>query len=411
MRYSALPLLSLCTAFAFLACLEIGKGKAPARTAGDVGVGSASAMTAIACLGIAVLTGVFLLVRHAPYVSSDERANEFAMGVSLGDLRAADRVSAIRSLEQQAGDRDLRIGIASPGTLRGVGPNDPIWINCGNCYLGGLPLPVRTVRAEVYSVAQDTFVHLGVSVDEGRDFQRDLDTGGILKVAIVSRSLANQHFESGDAIGRTLRFGDSRLLTVVGIASNRAEARSGTDYAVYVPIGQAAPTELEVLGDTRTLGAVPELLPAEATTGLVRSSTDTFAVHHWFDGLLRMVGLVGAFLVGFGAWVSGRSEARAVSYEVALRKALGAKSKQLWIFFALNLGHRLGIALLGGFWISLFLGAALNAAYGGIPQIDVVASTQASFLVGLGMLLGSLPQYARAIREEPVQSLGAAAWH
>lgn len=388
-------------------------GRRSMRGEGRMG-GVVSSPAAVAAVGFAALTGIGLLARHGPGVSTSPNVDgqpELVGSVSLDHLPAEGRGRSLSEWSIRAAgatDDGRRAGIASAGAARGTGHRARIWVECGDCYEGGLPMPLKTVRAEVHAVASDTFPHLGLAVLDGRDFDDRRDVG-VPDVAVVSRALAARHFERGEAVGRRIRVGASTWLTVVGVVSDPPDARDRSEYAVYLPVTQAAPTHVEILATTRA-GLEPLLATAPEGIGraTIRTGAEVFAVHGWFGRLLQGVGIVAWLLVGLGVWLGSRSEARATAFELSLRRALGARRRDVHAHFLVSSGRRLALALGAGAWLSLFLGAGLEGAYGSIPNVDGVVWLRVGVVIASAWMVGAWPSFARARRLSPAVGLRAA---
>lgn len=242
--------------------------------------------------------------------------------------------------------RTIQYGLAMAGEAT---------VECGRCFEAMLPAPLKVVRAEVHAVAPDTCTHLGVAVASGRDYDDALDRGAP-SVAIVSASLAGRHFELGQPLGRRLRVGESAWLTVVGVVSDRSDARSHQDYAIYVPLAQAAPENIEILvdGPASSLERALAAAPAGVAVDPVRSAAEVFSSQVWFQNLLRALAWITMGLVGVGLWTSATNEAGAARYEVAVRRAVGATRRSSVGFYVGFAGRRLALALtLGGVALAL----------------------------------------------------------
>jgi hypothetical protein len=361
---------------------------------------------AVGALGFAALSGVGLLTLHGPS-RGGSGPHGFVVDASMGTTPES-RGDAIVSWVEEVRATGMLAGLASAGTSRAAGHRDNVTTDCGRCFEGMILMPLKTIRAEVHAVAPDTFAHLGLSVERGRDFDPVLE-GTTPSVAIVSRALANRHFERGQPLGRGLRVGESEWLTVVGVVGDRDDVRTTADYAVYLPIAQAQPSEIEwLLPEHVDVARVAAVAPAGTVLGAPRSRADVFAVHRWFRGLMAVLGLAALALLGAGLWVSAMNEAGATRYEVAVRRAVGAGRKALWRFYAAYAGRRVLIALAIGAWLSLFLGAGLTYAYGSIPQLDWrVWSCLGLWVAGL-YVIGSAPPLVRAVDDPLVPTLDAA---
>jgi hypothetical protein len=230
--------------------------------------------------------------------------------------------------------------------------------------------------------------------------------GGAPSAAIVSQALANRHFEGGRPLGKRLRVGDSPWVTVVGVVGDRNAAGLG-DHAIYVPLAEVQPTEIELIVDgPTTIGeAIALTAPPGAALSAPRAQADVFAVHGWFRRLLNALGAAATALLGVGLLVSAANESDAARYEVAVRRAVGAPRRAVWRFYLAFAGRRLFAALLVGAWLSLFLGAGLSEAYASIPQIDWAVWGLVGVWVFITYTLGSLPPFLRAVRSPLLPTL------
>lgn len=366
----------------------------------------AGSPSVVGAVGFAALSGVGLLAFHAPTVGAAATRGS-VVEASLADLPPAVREEAILSLTDGARRSGVRVGLASAGATRAAGHRDGATTECGRCFEGGIPMPLKAVRAEVHAVAPDTFVHLGLAVTSGRDFdERDRGTPS---VAIVSRALADRHFERGEPLGRRLRIGESEWLTVIGVVGDRDDVRTRADYGIYVPLAQARPTEIELLADVSTswVASLAVAAPAGVVLAAPLSRADVFAVHRWFRALLGALGVVAFALLGAGLWISAANEGGATRHEVAVRRAVGASRGAVWRFYVGFAGRRVLAALMAGAWLSLFLGAGLAEAYGSIPQIDLGVWTGAAAWVTATYLLGSAPALLGAAKGPVLSALDA----
>ncbi|MCA1789011.1 MAG: ABC transporter permease [Thioalkalivibrio sp.] len=369
----------------------------------------ASGPVSISALGFAILTGIGLLSTYTPTGDPDGQSTLLTAGVSLGDMPHPAGMDELMGWVGRAAATTGPLGLASAGTVRGTGVGNMTWVDCGRCFEGGLPLPFRTVRTEVFAVNRDTFPHLGLELLEGRGFD-DLVDSAKPSVAIVSRALAGRHFESGQAVGRRIRVGDSDWLTVIGIVTDRSDIRDHMEYAAYLPVTQVRPAELEVIGQTSKdhIRRAAEVVPAGISVSDPKSLAEVFAVHSWFGQALGLVAVLSYVMVLFGAWIGASNEARATEFEISLRKAVGAKRSDLIRHFVSRTAGSLAVALGVGAWLALFLGVGLNDAYGGIPQADLSVSLRAAFPVIAAFVVGFWPSYARSIRRTPSAGLRAA---
>jgi hypothetical protein len=365
------------------------EARAGARSheAGGSGLGELVGSPAmIGAVGFAALMGVGLLTVHAPGGRITTSSNTGTVAAaSLEQVPKDRRGDVISEWTARARAGNAPVGFASAGMTRGTGRRDFATVECGRCFEGGMPMPLRIVSPEVFAVAPDTFVHLGMTVSSGRDFDDAVDRGAPSAV-IVSGALAARHFEDGDPLGRRLRVGESDWLTVVGVVD-------GSDgYAVFLPLAQARPADIELLAS----GAASSLRPAldGAPPGVVvrgpRTMAEVFSAHHWFRRWLSAMGAAASALLGAGLWVSAANEAAATGPEIAVRRAVGATRRSFWTFYVVFAGRRLAFALVVGAWLSLFLGAGLELASPSIPRSDWRIGCGIAAWVAAAYVLGSL---------------------
>lgn len=294
------------------------------------------------------------------------------------------------------------VGIASAGTLRGVGRRASVLVDCGRCSLGGLPLPMRTVRAELHALAPDTFTHLGVGLLEGRDFRAE-DAGNEVTAVIVSRSMAIRHFEDGEAVGRRVRLGEGGWVEVVGVVEDRWDIRDPDEFALYVPLLQARPDAVELFesggrgGLARALSAVPSEVRVEEPRPVLAS----FAAGRWFGTVLTVLAILAVGVAVSGIWMGARAEMQARIGELGLRRAVGARPRHLWRYWMTFVARHFGGAVLVGAWLAIALAVELERSFGMPPVLDARIWAAAALPLLGAFLAGALPPFLQARRGAP----------
>jgi hypothetical protein len=172
-------------------------------------------------------------------------------------------------------------------------------------------------------------------------------------------------------------------------------------YAIYLPLAQARPTDIEILaaGSETALRPARDAAPAAAKIGVLRSRAEVFSTHGWFRRLLNAIGTTALLVLGAGLWISAANEAGAARHEIAVRRAVGATRRSFWTFYFRFAGRRLAFALAVGAWLSLFLGAGLEGAYTAMPRADWRVWCVVGSWVSIVYVLGSLLPMARAAKE------------
>ena len=336
----------------------------------------------VAAPGFAALVGVGLLGSDAagPTGPDSIQAGDRMVLARLNPLPPALRGPALASWAGRIGGS---VGMASSGTVRGAGRRGTVWVDCGSCSVGGLPLPVRTVEAELHALPPDTFSLLGVDILQGRDFRAD-DAGDQLTAAVVSRSLAVRHFQNGQAVGRRIRFGEGGWIEVVGVVEDRWDIRDPDEFAVYLPLLQARPDAVELFeaGGPPGLGEALMAMPPGIRVEGPRAVRATFAAGRWFRTILSALATLALMVAVAGIWMGARAEMKGRSGELALRRGLGAAPRHLW-------RH----------WLAFV--AELERSFGLPPILDARIWLSAALPLLAAFVAGALPPFLSARRGAP----------
>jgi len=433
--------------------------------------GAAAAVATLAGIGLGALLPLAIARRGAPLVSAEEASLALAvpavqLGLSLtvlvaGSLLGArsrapagaarpggaggtadgevyefttlDSTPAARAaaygalLRQLSADHAVAVAsLASRGAMIGLGPEDVVASDCGDCRWGGLPLPWHTFFAIHHLVSADTFRALGLRVVAGRALS-DADGWDAPRVAVVSRSLAALHFEAAGAVGRSIRIGhgSDALYTVVGVVEDRVPAGFGGGYqppdVVYLSVLQHPAAALELLVRPRASGGGAAGAAAERAlravfgprlAGLARTSEAGLLAAEaaplgWFG---RMLGAVGGALVAIATigtfavmWLWVASLLR----ELGVRRAVGARRRDLLAFVLWRAALVAAAGLAFGLWAGMMAWDALGAVVAGLPAWDPHAVVRYGALLVAATLAGAMVPALRASRQSPVRLLGA----
>ena len=427
---AATPLVA--TAVATLIVLLAGAGLgvvfAPRRRLTDASAAPAGLTIPSAQLGLAlvVLTASALMVRHATSgQAAGARPAEgevFSGSSTLADpaLRATRYASLLASL--RAGSRFDSVTLASAGTVVGLGTLSIATTDCGICPWGGLPVPWHAVPTTHRFVSADSFQALGVRVIAGRGISA-VDTWEAPRIAVVSRSLAQRHFQNGEAIGRRMLLGnDDRVWhTVVGIVDDPPSQALGSAllpaFTVYASVLQHPPVNVELLVRSRpgaSGGPSPRAFLAGAlggSAGRVREAAERELAARermpveWFGRLFAAEGwailLIAAVASGLqmSLWVRSRSA------ELGLRRAVGATRRRVLGAVLLRAGT---VGLLGtamGLVIGPAVWGALGTVVRGLPAWDTGLVVRFAGLLILVATAGALGPAWRVARTDPARLL------
>jgi ABC-type antimicrobial peptide transport system permease subunit len=276
--------------------------------------------------------------------------------------------------------------------------------------------------AYTFFVSPEFFAAMGIRVLEGRDFTAD-DRGK--PVVIIDRLLAERHFPGRNAVGDTLTFGASTQggggSTIVGVVEstriNGPEDRSGQPF-VFIPLSRAANYTLllrtdrpadDVLRSVREkLRAVDPSVPMYMS-GSLQSRVDLqlkdrrgiMLLLVAFAGLALLLSAVGIY--GVVAYdVTQRTR------EIGIRGALGATRGQIVGLIIRQSLWKVGIGLIAGLALSLYLVRFLGELLYDVPPVDPMAYAIVCLaLISVAFLASYLPA-RRSARINPVEALRVA---
>ena len=261
---------------------------------------------------------------------------------------------------------------------------------------------------------------LGMELLDGRDFSSTDVTGG-QDVTIVSRTMAEQYWPDGRAVGGTVRLGEN-VVRVVGVAEDvhwGSVDEDATNF-MYVPLAQseieasgALTAVVRADGDPRTLlgplraelraldSSIPPRFVAtmDELLGAVLMPQRLGAVLLSAFGLLAMV----IALVGIVGVVSYR--VRAQRRALGVRIALGAGQSQVRRLILRGIAGPIAVGLGIGLLAAATLGGVVAGFLYEIEATDPVTYVATALLLGAVALAASLLPAREAGRVDPVQVL------
>jgi predicted permease len=380
-------------------------------------------------VGLAVLLAVSagLLLRTL------ERLGEVRLGYQTGGRLVATVHAPAASFEEYvAAARNLAaLGEALealPGVVAAVAavglPSGPHRSNGAYAVVGrhrffepGQVLP----EADFTLAAPGYFRSLGIPILAGREFQAG-DLYHAPFVAVVSESLAAESFPGEDPLGQQLQCGlDSETpMTIVGVVGDvrqdSPESRPGP--ALYMSLAQhpryANEVQIVVHADGDPAALVPAVRAAiqrqrkDAATSFttlshqVAGTIATPKLRGRLAGLFACVALLLAGAGVYGVMAFATSQRRG---EMALRLALGARGRDLWLLIAES-GLRLvaaGLAL--GLLATLAAGQLLQSLIFGLEVHDPATwSSVVGVLFSVALVTIAGPAW-RAMRSDPARVL------
>ncbi len=373
-------------------------------------------------LSLIALTAGGLLLRQAEELPARAVAAHASGDVwALNPEPAAPeaRAAAYATLLDRLGGVPGGASLSSPGVPLGLGPVSRLTTDCGLCSEGGLPLRFKHPLATHQFVSPDSFRILGFTVLAGRVFTRQ-DDWKSPRVAVVSRALAEQNFQNGDAVGRTLTLGDNRddWYTVIGLVGDRAPGAFGAGaqppYAVYVSVLQQPPDavdlHLPVTGAAVAASVrdpIAALDPRASPTSLATLWRAESAPVTWFGRWIRLGGWEMLLIAAVGLFSFVRIWVLSLQPELGVRRAMGATRGQILVMVLRRATLVGGAGLAMGLWFGPALWGGLGEVLPGAPAWD------APLLLGYGAslvattVLGALWPAWDAARRNPAALLAS----
>ncbi len=294
--------------------------------------------------------------------------------------------------------------LASPGAWIGVGVQDMVTVDCGECTVGVWYMPVYGVDTTVHAVGHGVLEAMGARVLEGRGIEAGDDAERPL-VGVVNTAF-RRHFQDGRPIGRQVRLrgGGDRWVEIVGVVDDPEAVGPGspdtTDPVLWVALAQHPTSMVEGVAPG---GSDPRLDPIGVPTTLGDLERAMIAPAVWSGWLLLFSGIVALALSLFSASAVGRIEARGRARATAIRLALGGAPgalarRLMWRTVRLSAG-----AAVAGVLVSWVLQAGLGVA-GGSMVAAAARSTVAPWLalaVVVATAVGGWPRARALLRTQP----------
>ncbi|MGH9938538.1 MAG: ABC transporter permease, partial [Blastocatellia bacterium] len=304
-------------------------------------------------------------------------------------------------------------GISQVSPFSGRGQGGPFAVE-GQEPREGDPVKLAQLRR----VTLDYFTAMGMPILQGRPFA-PADTGTAPPVVIVDEMLARTHWPQGDAIGRRLRIGGDRLLTVVGVVPDvkyrslneetrphiyrpmpqwvsrgaTLVIRSANDSAALIPAVRrevaSLDSELPFFKVSTVEEAMAQTLGAKRLINLLLTSFATLAL------LLALIGIYGVMSLNVGSRTN----------EFGIRLALGARGADV---LRLVVGQGLRLTLVG---VALGLGGAfgltrlLETLLFGVKATDPLIFAGAAVLLSLATVAACYIPARRATKVDPLVAL------
>jgi predicted permease len=378
-------------------------------------------------LSVALLTGAGLMVRSS-YYSLQQDIGADVTGFMSGRVGLPEATYSreaqgrffermVAELETQPGELAAAAATAMPG----VGASDVYYATDGKTYQRRGDYP----EADSVVVSTGWFEAFDLRLLEGRDFNSG-DRLDSMPVAIINEALAREHFGNESAIGRRIQvlldFNAPTTLTVVGVAPNVLHDDSWEEGGVFPPTIYQPVTQqpyrfltvaVRIQGDPASFGMLiretARRLDGDLAVYFVKSLEDLqkqfkaglillsqiFAVFAVIALVLAAVGIYG--VLSFATGQRNR--------EIGVRRALGARDKQILRTVMRSAGVQLAIGLGLGAIFAPMVGRVLGDGLQGLPADDPMVYTVVIIVLIVSTMIASWVPALRALRVQPAMAL------
>ncbi len=283
---------------------------------------------------------------------------------------------------------------------------------------GYTPRPDEPMDIIYEVVAPHYFQTMRIALAEGREFS-DLDHAQSAPVAIVNETMARRYWPGQSPLGKRLRGGGGKWITVIGVARdvNHFGARAPARTFMYYPLYQFYDSQMTLVA--RTVGDPWQALPG--VRGVVRELDPTLSVFDettlathsgiplFLDRIvvtfLSALGLLALALAAIGLYGVMSYSVTARTHEIGVRMALGARGLDV---LKQMLKEGMVLALIG-----MAIGLAASFAFTRLMEslLFGVSATDAATFVLVSLLLAAIAALAcylparRAMKVDPMVAL------
>jgi putative ABC transport system permease protein len=304
--------------------------------------------------------------------------------------------------------------------------------------------PSSSASLQVIAGAQNTRTRIsGVTLEyqdvytlqmaEG-DFISQDQYDSAMKVAVLGPDVSSTLFPDSDPVGQTVRIGNS-VTTVIGVLQSKGQSFGSTDDAILIPLTTLQQIAAQTL--TATGGHVVNSLVVSVTSEqyidqVTADITSLLQERHNIDPtvgndftitsmqdlintitqatssitlLLGAIAAISLLVGGIGVMNIMLVSVLERTREIGIRKALGARERDIWIQFlieAASLTFTGGIIGVVAGWVVSYIISSLGLVTTLVSANIVVLAVSVS--IGIGLFFGFYPAW-NASRLDPIQAL------
>ncbi len=339
-----------------------------------------------------------------------------SMGTNLLTVNVKGRGSS-RSISV---DEMYTLAAENPDLLQSVSPLVSV---SGTVKIGSDSISTTSISG----VGEDYATMKDYSLQSGR-FIEYIDILNRHKVCVIGSYLAKEYFNN-NALGETLRIGQNTY-TIVGILSEEAASEeSSSDDVIYLPYSVAAKlswmginsytfsvTTEETVSEAKALieNALYKVFGSDSAYTVISLSEMLTTMSSMLDAVVLILGAIAAISLvvgGIGIMNIMLVSVSERTKEIGIRKALGAKQRNILEQFVIEAGTTSGLGGLVGVALGYALSTIGTTLITSMLDTDItIAPSTSSVLiafavsVGIGILFGYLPAQ-KAARLNPIEAL------
>jgi len=281
------------------------------------------------------------------------------------------------------------------------------------------PPPGQEPVAQSNSVDSRYFDTMGIPLLEGRGFAES-DAVDAPRVVVINRTLAEQFWGTGDAIGRQLELLDEKKpATIVGVVADVRQDRidEKPQPQIYFAYAQAPITFATLIVRTEFdamsfVGQVRDAVwSADKNQPVWKVRTMEGVIHRelgdrrYLAYLLSIYASLATFLAAVGIYGVLSYSVNQRAREIGVRMALGAQPKDALTLFVGDGMKKVGLGIVLGLAGALVLERTLSGMLYGVGPSDPTALACAIAVLTLAALLACWIPARRATRLDPMQTL------
>jgi predicted permease len=340
------------------------------------------------------------------------------LGSGYDDVQRREFTRRVRArLEALPGSQGAAAGLTVPFQ----------YVGASRCCIANTVQPVDGVAGAdaltdvmIHPVSPGWFRTLGAAMTHGREFTPE-DGDGEERVDIINEPTARYFFGTRDAVGRSIRVGDSEIFRVVGVARgvHHWGMADGITPDVYLPYDHwgafsdifhltvRSTLDLETLVPAvkEAIWAVDPELPVEEVVPMTRRVDAALAGQRFLTSILGTFAGLALLLATGGVYAFMLFSVGQRRSEMGIRLALGARGSQLLRMVLVGGLLQTGAGVALGVTISVGVAWLLRRFLFGISVVDGATLVPAVLALTAAALLATLLPAWRASRTDPLETL------